>query len=163
LTSQTRNIIELGMIYAAIVIIIGYLLRNFLILFWPALTIIAIFFASFILSSLTELMSSQNRNQPRPSDVPTDELARLEGSIQLAITTQSSQSNLSERLRNTVLSLVSLRTGLPKEDLRRVADEQPESLQKTVKDNEILALLGRNLKLSSLHEIDSLLSKIESL
>jgi hypothetical protein len=159
----TRSIIEIGIAYGVVVILVDFLLDRFSVLLWPTLSIISVIFAIVMLNILFDLTSGQKPVYPRTTETVPDEVVRLQNTIERAIATHETQSVLVEKLRSVGLSLAATRMKLTREQFGALVDQNPKAANEIIKDQELLALLsGGMLNLTDLQRIDAILTKIES-
>jgi hypothetical protein len=163
----TRSIIEIGIAYGVVVILIDFLLDRFSVLLWPTLSIISVIFAIIMLNVIFDLTSGQKPVYPKTTETSSqtvsDEVVRLQNTIERAIATHETQSVLVEKLRSVGLSLAAARMKLTREQFRALVDQNPKAANGIIKDQELLALLsGGMLNLTDLQRIDTVLTKIES-
>lgn len=159
----TRSIIEIGIAYGVVVILVDFLLDRFSVLLWPTLSIISVIFAIVMLNILFDLTSGQKPVYQRTTETVPDEVVRLQNTIERTITTHETQSVLVEKLRSVGLSLAATRMKFTREQFGALVDQNPKAANEIIKDQELLALLsGEMLNLTDLQRIDAILTKIES-
>ena len=160
---DTRNVIELGVIFGICVILLNYFLAHFAVLIWPALGATSVVLAVLILDSLSHLMAAPGRTfqpEPRPQ---SDELARLQATIERSLSRPETQSMLEEKVRTVGLCVASARMNLPKERLCELFDISPELVDARLKDNLLVSFLSGKSTLTNAREIHEVLSRIERL
>jgi hypothetical protein len=164
LNRETRSIIEIGVVYGVVMILIDFLLNRFSLLLWATLSILSVIFALVMLDILSNLTSSDKLVHLKNVEIVPDEVVRLQKAIERAVAMHETQSVLVEKIRSVGLSLVSARLKLTRDEFGVVFDQNPEAAIQLIKDQEIVALLsGETLNLTNLQQIEALLAKIESL
>lgn len=138
---DTRNIIELGLIYGIVVIVLNYFLGRFTVLIWPALGISSVIFALLIVDSLSHYAQSQERAFPIESKRESDELVRLQEIIERSVARQEEMHSIVlEKVRTVGLSMASARMNLSKEQFSELIDNTPRAREK-VGDAVLLSFL----------------------
>ena len=160
---ETASIIEIGIVYGVIMILVSFLLDRFSVLLWPTLTVISIIFALVMLDIVSHLVPTERSAHLKNAGIVLDEVVRLQNTIERTASRHETQSVLVEKMRSVALSLVSARLKLTKEEFAAVIDQKPEIAIGLIKDQEMLTLFsGQTINLINLERIDAVLAKIES-
>jgi len=163
LNRETASIIEIGIVYGVIMILVSFLLDRFSVLLWPTLTVISIIFALVMLDIVSHLVPTERSAHLKNAGIVLDEVVRLQNTIERTASRHETQSVLVEKMRSVALSLVSARLKLTKEEFAAVIDQKPEIAIGLIKDQEMLTLFsGQTINLINLERIDAVLAKIES-
>jgi hypothetical protein len=164
---HTRQLLEIAVVYLAVLIVADFFLTEYPVLTWLGLGIAFIIFSIFILDVLFELT-------PRRVVKPTlfeprneDELTHLVRLTKNALYEGNPEAvmQLSERLRSIVLRAAAYRINVSDTQLSDMAQRHSDLLEDRLQDREILFALTRVdplVKPGSTRELHELLTKVES-
>lgn len=141
---QIKTLIQLGVVYLAISIVLDYFLAGYPILTWAGVGFAFVFFGTIIFHVLLEL-----RATPAPSkrvrhfERGEDDLVRLDKLCQKAIDHGDTASTelLSERIRSLAFAVASYHFNTAEPFLRNMAKEDPASLKLQINDQHIFEAL----------------------
>ncbi len=161
LKQSLKGILELGAIYAVVVILLDSFLRGFSILLWMALCVTFLPFSVVILGGLVELVPKRAASNPHADYGYDDELSRLERLTESAVTHREEQAI---RLLVQRITLVAGGIGAYTTNLQPAPlGEKPHVALNIVTDEQVADFIAGKVRTSkSLHDIEELLSKIES-
>jgi hypothetical protein len=163
---QVRALVEIGIIYLAVSIVLDYFLRGYQTLLWPALGFVFVIFGTMIFSELWEQTSRAAKIDRRRVNAGEDELMRLEHLCKAAIDQGDVAAGelLSQRLRSLAFAAAAYHLNESEAMLRTMAEQEPSLLQTRVGDQQIFHALVTNGPLTRKGDSLSLqdyLSKIE--
>ena len=141
---QNRTLIQLGVVYLAVSIVLDYFLAGYPILTWAGVGFAFVFFGILIFNVLLELKA---RPAPvkgvRHYEKGEDDLARLEKVCQRTIDQGDPTSTelLSERVRSLAFAAASYHFNIAEPFLRDMAKDDPSSLELQINDQRIFEAL----------------------
>lgn len=165
MNEQARHVLQLGMFFAAAVIILDILLIQIPILDWFALGVAFMLVAVLILNSVVRLVPREVRKHRQNQQVE-DEFHYLTHVVDRTIRDHDEMSAriLSEELRSLVLGTIAVRMRLSKKQILERVENDRDSVQAIVKDEQIMKLLTGNVPMSDVadeKQFEKLLAKIE--
>jgi len=164
--NKILTLAEIGVVYLAASIILDSLLSSYQILLWPALAIAFIFFATMIFDLLWEPGPRRSgKGMSEPASSGEDDLTRLkhlckhvfeQGDI-------TSENVLREKINSLAFAAISLRLNEPTAQLRMMAKEEPDTLQRMIGDEKMYTLLttGPFIRKGDLRTVADGLTRIE--
>ena len=143
---QIRALLEIGIIYAAVSIVLDYLLAGFQILLWPALAVAFILFAVMMFAVVWEQRAPSTASSVEPSPSNESDLILLEHLCSAAIDQGDAKAGetVSERIRSIAYAAAALRLNEPETTLRNMAEREPNLLRLRVGDEEFFQALTMN-------------------
>ncbi len=161
LKQSFKGIFELGAIYAVVVVLLDSFLRGYSILLWMALFVTFLPFSLVILGRLVELVPKRAASKPPADYGYDDELSRLEKLTERVVIHREEEAT---RLLVQRITLVALGIGAYKTNLQPASlGEKPQVALNIVTDEQVADFITGKVRTSnSLHDIEELLSKIES-
>lgn len=140
---QARALVEIGIIYLAISIVLDFLLRGYPNLLWSALGLAFVLFGIMIFAELWELTSRTAEIRRQRISPSNDELKRLEQLCESAIDQGDVAAGnlLSKRLKSLAFAAAAFHLNESEATLRTMAMQQPSSLHSRVGDEEIFRAL----------------------
>ncbi len=160
LKQSLKGILELGAIYAVVVILLDSFLRGYSFLLWMALSVTFLPFSLAILGGLVELVPKRAASKPPGDYGYDDELSRLEKLTERAVIHREQEAT---RLLVQRITLVALGIGAYKTHLQPAPlGEKPHVASNIMTDEQVADFITGKVRTSnSLHDIEELLSKIE--
>jgi hypothetical protein len=160
-----KTLVELGMVYVVVMIILEFFLVHYEILTLPALSVAFVFFSLVIFNTLLPLTGTSKIGRTQTMKKSEDELQRLERLVRRAMEDRDSVAAdvLGKRLRSLALEIASYRTDVSGSQL----DEQfggPSLLLQITQDERLLRLLSSGPNASApdgAREIEAVLSTLE--
>ena len=163
---QARALVEIGIIYLAISIVLDFFLRGYPNLLWPALGLVFVLFGIMIFGELWELTSRTAEIRRQRISAPDDELKRLEHLCESAIDQGdvAAVNLLSKRLKSLAFAATAFHLNESEATLRIMAEQEPSSLHSRVGDQEIFRALvttGPVIRRGDSSSLQEYLRKIE--
>jgi len=166
MSSIPRQIAQLGIIVAVLVIFADAFFVSYPTLQWLALGVIFFIVATWTLALLIrETIPSRRKLSSTEHD--DDELETLEGVIHAAL--NGSQPGgaeiLSERIRSIALSSLASALDRPDAEIRALAQNRPEELRRMIEDRDLrnFVVNAEPSQLGTFYSIESLLGKLEAM
>jgi len=162
---QTMTLVEIGIVYLAVSIVLDYFLGNYEILLLLALSFEFILFGIIIFSSLWEHLPQKVGREESIARTEND-LTRLEHSCEAAFSQgdHTAENQISERVRSLAFAAAANRLNIPEATLRSIAREEPKLLQSKIKDPQLLqALISKDsmIQKGNTQVLEDVLDKIE--
>ncbi len=162
---QVTHLLQLGVFFTAAVIILDLLLVQIPVLDWFALAVAFMLAATLILDSMLRLVPREKR-RPTSNQQIEDEFQYLTHIVDKAINDHDEMSAriLSEELRSLVLGTIAARMRLSRKEVLEQVENDPESIRRTVRDEEIMKLLIGNISVTELmdeRQFEKILATIE--
>jgi len=165
LRSFAKTVVELGMVYVVVMIILEFFLVHYEILTLPALSVVFVFFSLVIFNTLLPLTGKRKTGRAQIRKKSEDELQRLERLVWRAMEDRDSVAAdaLGKRLRSLALEIASYRTDVSRSQL----DGQfgnPSLLSQIIQDEQLLRLLSSGPNAAApdgAREIETVLSTLE--
>lgn len=165
---QIKTLIQIGVVYLAVSIVLDFFLADYPILTWASLGFAFILFGIMIFNVLLELNS-----RPAPSKGirqfkrGEDDLMRLDKLCQRAIDHGDATSTqlLSERIRSLAFAAASYHFNITEPLLRNMAQQDPVSLERQINDQRIFEALtatSSSVSRRNTRDIDNYLTSIEA-
>ena len=163
---QVRALLEIGIIYLTVSIMLDFFLGGYPALLLPTLGLAFAVFGIMIFSKLWEQTSRTAEIRRQGVGTPEDELIRLEYLCQLAIDQGEVAAGdvLSRRLRSLAFAVAAYRLNESETVLRNMAEQEPSLLDRKVGDQQIFDALTTNgsiIRKGDLRSIQDFLSRIE--
>ncbi len=139
---EAKQVLELGVFFACVVIILDVLLQQIPTLDWFALGLAFSLVAAIIVGSMARSIPWQ-RQKVMPIPQPRNELQRLADRIDASVYAGDINSSriLSEQIKSIALGAIAVRTKLSKREILELAENHPEELWALVRDDEITKFL----------------------
>lgn len=162
----TKTVVELGIVYVFVVIILEFFLGHYEILTLPALGVVFIFFSGLIFNTLLPLTIKNKTGRAQIREKSESELQRLERLVRRAMQDQDSEAAdaLGERLRSLALQIASYNTDLSRSQSVEQSGNRTFLLSQVKQDEQLVRLLTRGPKAATpdgAREIEAVLSKLE--
>jgi len=163
---QTKTLVEIGILYLCVSILLDFFLGSFQILLLPALALEFLFFGIMIMSTLSERVAPRTRKQEKSAPQVDDALTRLEHLCKLAINEgdQAARSLLSERVKSLAFAAAANHFNASETSLRTDAQKQPDVLESIVRDPQLfnaMTMTTSFVRQSDTQSLEQLLAKIE--
>jgi heme exporter protein D len=163
---QVRTLIEIGVAYLAISIVLDFFLAGYPVLTWSALAFAFLVFAVLIISVVLELAARPAVRMVPHVTAHEDELVRLERLSQKALDERDPDASvlLSQRLKSVAFAVVAYRFNTSEALLRNTAEKESDSLRDQLGDQELVEALTTKDSLvnrSTLRNLEYYLTKIE--
>lgn len=165
---QTKTLIQLGVVYLAVSIVLDFFLAGYPILTWAGLGFAFILFGIMIFNVLLDLSSRPPPNRGmRRFNRGEDDLMRLDKVCQRAIEYGDAASTelLSERIRSLAFAAASYHFNITEPLLRTLAQDDLASLERQINDQRVFeALTAKSSDVSrrNTHDIANCLKSIEA-
>ncbi len=165
---QIKTLIQMGVVYLAVSIVLDFFLAGYPILTWAGLGFAFILFGIIVFNVLLELTSRPEPNKGiRQFKRGEDDLMRLDKLCQRAIDHGDTTSTqlLSERIRSLAFAAASYHFNIAEPLLRNMAQHDPTSLERQISDQrmfEALTATSSGVSQRNTHDIDSCLTSIEA-
>lgn len=166
----TKTVVELGIVYVFVVIILERFETDFLvhyeILTLPTLGVVFIFFSLLIFNTLLPLSIKNKTGRPQIREKGEDELQRLERLVRRAMQDRDSEAAdaLGKRLRSLALQIASYRTDVSVSQLDEQSGNPTSLLSQIIQDERLVRLLTNGPNASApngAREIEAVLSTLE--
>ena len=163
---QTKALVEIGIIYLCVSMLLDFFLGSFQILLLPGLALEFLVFGIMIMSTLWERVTPRTRKQEKSTSQVDDALTRLEHLCELAINggDQAARSLLSERVKSLAFAAAANHFKTPEASLRTDAQKQPDVLESKVRDAQLfnaMTLTNSFVRQRDSRSLEQLLAKIE--
>jgi hypothetical protein len=164
---HTKQLLEITVVYLAVLIVADFFLTEYPVLTWLGLSIAFITFSIFILDVLLELTPKRVVRPMQFEPRNEDELTHLDKLTKNALDEGNPEAatQLSERLRSIVLRAAAYRINISETQLRDMAQRHSDLLEDRLQDQEIAYALTTDdslVKPGSARRLDELLIKLES-
>jgi hypothetical protein len=143
MNKETSEILQLGVVFAAVAVLLDLFLITLPVLNWLALGVAFLFVSVMILESVAKLVPRQSRRTP-PTPQRTDELDTLTDVVESAYVRNQSESLeiLLDKLKSIAINNVAARTRLSKKEVMDLAANNPGSLASLLNVKELPWLLA---------------------
>jgi hypothetical protein len=141
---QIKTLIQIGVVYLAVSILLDSFLAGYPILTWAGLGVAFIFFAIMIFGVLLELRPHPAASKSvRHFQKNEDDLMRLDKLCQRAIDQGDATSTelLSKRIRSLAFAAAAYRFNITEPVLRNMAELDPTSLEQQIHDQSMFEML----------------------
>jgi len=165
---QIKTLIQMGVVYLAVSIVLDFFLAGYPILTWAGVGFAFILFGIIVFNVLLELTSRPAPNKGiRQFKRGEDDLMRLDKLCQRAIDHGDTTSTqlLSERIRSLAFAAASYHFNITEPLLRNMAQRDPTSLERQINDQrmfEALTATSSGVSRRSTRDIDNCLTSIEA-
>ncbi|MGA3108398.1 MAG: hypothetical protein ABSD99_02930 [Candidatus Bathyarchaeia archaeon] len=165
---QIKTLIQMGVVYLAVSIVLDFFLAGYPILTWTGLGFAFILFGIIVFNVLLELTSRPAPNKSiRQFKRSEDDLMRLDTLCQRAIDHGDTTSTqlLSERIRSLAFAAASYHFNINEPLLRNMAQQDPTSLERQINDQrmfEALTATSSGVSKRNTHDIHNCLTSIEA-
>jgi len=165
MNKQASELLQLGVIFGIIVVVVDLFFIPYPVLNWLALSVAFFFVSAIILDSVSRLVARQSRHATSaPSG--TDELDYLTDVVERAIGSDQHESMeiLRDKLKSIAVSTLAARTRESKDEVLELASRG--LLGKTLKDEELLQLMSANHSAAgplNYRRVNELLTRIEGM
>ena len=164
---NTKQLLQIGVAFLAVLIVVDFFLTDYPVLTWLALGITFLIFSIFILDVLLELTP---KKEVRPTFIERrgeDALAQLEKLVRNALSEGNPESaaQLSERMQSIVLRATAYRFNVSDAELRDLAQHHPDLLEAQLNDPEIVSALTTAesvVESGDARRLNGLLTRVES-
>jgi len=161
-----KTVVELGIAYVFVVIILEFFLVHYDILALPTLGVVFIFFSLLIFNTLLPLTNKDKAGRAQIRGKNESELQRLERLVRRAMQDRDSEAAdaLSKRLRSLALQIASYRTDASLSQLDEQSEDRTFLLSQIIEDEQLVSLLTRGPNSSApngAREIEAVLSTLE--
>jgi hypothetical protein len=163
---QFRALIEIGIIYLAISMILDFFLGSYQFMLWPVLGLVFAVFGIMIFNRLWEQTSRTAEIRRQRVGTGEDELMRLEHLCKVAIDEGDVGAGelLSKRLRSLAFAAVACRLNESETMLKTMAEQEPSLLETKIGDQPIFHALVSNgsiIRKGDSRTLQDYLSRIE--
>lgn len=136
---QTRDLVEIGVLYITVSIVLDYFLGSFQILLFPALAIEFLIFGVMIMNTLSERVAPTTRKREQNIHKADDAFTRLEQLCKMAMDQgdQAAGRLLSERVRSLAFAAAANHFNVSETSLRTSAQAQPTSFLSKIGDQQL--------------------------
>jgi hypothetical protein len=163
---QTKGLIEIGVLYLGVSIVLDYFLGAYQILLWLALAFEFIIFGLMIMSTLFESLAPTTRKREVDNLPSEDEFKRLGRLCKFAVDQgdQTAGKTLSEKIRSLAFAAAANDLNTSEAALREATEKEPGMLQMKVGDPELFTALtttGNMVARGDTKILEGLLGKVE--
>ncbi|GEM_PF-5882035 len=161
-----KTVVELGIAYVFVVIILEFFLVHYEILTLPTLGVVFIFFSLLIFNSLLPLTIKNKTGRAQIREKSEDELQRLERLVRRAMQERDGEAAaaLGKRLSSLALQIASYRTDVSRSQLDEQSGNRTSLFSQIIQDEQLVRLLTSGPNASApdgAREIEAVLSTLE--
>jgi hypothetical protein len=161
-----KTVVELGIVYVFIVIILEFFLVHYEVLTLPTMGVVFIFFSLLIFNTLLPLTIKNKTGRAQIRERSEDELQRLERLVRRAMQDRDSEAAdaLGKRLRSLALQIASCRTDVSRSQFDDQSRNHTSLLSQIIQDEQLVRLLTNCPNASApdgAREIEAILSTLE--